>query len=187
MQKESQPEYPILSSLPGYCYCDLLLGQGKYQEVLRRAGQTLEWSKPQELLLDIALDHLSLGRAYMLKAQEENGDFADSEVHLQQAVDGLRRAGDQEFIVRGLLARASLHLICSDYDKAKHDIDSAFSIAKRGGMDLYLADCYLAYARLYHAKGDSAKAKDHLTTAKEMINRMGYHRRDKEIEELENS
>jgi tetratricopeptide (TPR) repeat protein len=187
IQKERQPEYPILYSLWGYRYCDLLLSQGQYQEVLRRAGQTLEWSKPQELLLDIALDHLSLGRAYMLKAQEENGDFADSEVHLQQAVDGLRRAGDQEFIVRGLLARASLHLICSDYDKAKHDIDSAFSIAKRGGMDLYLADCYLAYARLYHAKGDSAKAKDHLTTAKEMINRMGYHRRDKEIEELESS
>jgi len=188
IQKEFQPEYPILSSLPGYCYCDLLLGQEKYQEVLRRAGQTLEWALKGGLsLLTIALDHLSLGRAYMLKAQEENNTFTDAEVHLNQAVDGLRQAGHQEFIVRGLLARASLHLIRRDHNKAQHDIDSAFSIANRGGMGLHLSDCHLAYTRLYYAKGDSAKARKHLTTAKEMINRMGYHRRDKEIEELENS
>ena len=29
------------------------------------------------------------------------------------------------------------------------------------------------------------EAREHLKTAKEMINRMGYHRRDKEVEELE--
>ena len=34
--------------------------------------------------------------------------------------------------------------------------------------------------RPYH---DDARA--HLSTAKEMINKMGYHRRDKEVEELE--
>jgi len=185
MQKERQPEYPILYTLPGYCYCDLLLGQRKYQEVLRRAGQTLEWEEGR--LLDIALDHLSLGCAYMLKAQKENSNFADAEGHLQQAVDGLRQAGTQHHIPRGLLARASLHLIRKDYNKAQHDIDSAFSIASRGGMGLHQADCHLAYTRLYYAKGDSAKARTHLTTAKEMINRMGYHRRDKEVEELENS
>jgi nucleoside phosphorylase/tetratricopeptide (TPR) repeat protein len=189
MQKESQPEYPILSSLPGYCYCDLLLGQGKYQEVLRRAGQTLEWSLKNGLsLLTIALDHLSLGRAYMLKAQEEKTDnFVDAEVHLQQAVDGIRQAGQQQYLPLGLLARASLYIIRKDYNKAQHDVDSAFSIASRGSMGLHLADCHLAYARLYYAKDDSAKARKHLATAKEMINRMGYHRRDKEVEELENS
>jgi len=186
MQKEFQPKYPILYSLQGYQYCDLLLGQGQYQEVLRRAGHTIKYEKAEWYsLLSLALDHLALGRAYML-IQEENS-ITDAEVHLNQAVDGLRQAGHQEFIVRGLLARASLYIIRKDYNKAQHDIDSAFSIASRGGMCLHLADCHLAYTRLYYAKGDSAKARKHLTTAKEMINRMGYHRRDKEIEELENS
>jgi tetratricopeptide (TPR) repeat protein len=185
MQKEDTPEYPILYSFRGYQYCDLLLGQGQYQEVLRRAGQMLKWEQ-EGWLLDIALDHLSQGRAYML-IHEENSTFTDAEGHLQQAVDGLRQAGTQHELPRGLLARASLHLIRSDYDKAQHDVDSAFSIASRGGMGLHLADCHLAYTRLYHEKGDSAKARKHLATAKEMINRMGYHRRDKEVEELENS
>lgn len=183
IQKEDTPEYPILYSVQGYQYCDLLLGQGQYQEVLKRAGQMLKWEE-EGRLLDIALDHLALGRAYML-IQEEKSTFTDAEAHLQQAVDGLRQAGTQHHIPRGLLAHASLYIIRKDYSKAQHDIDSGFSIAKRGSMGLHQADCHLAYARLYYAKGDSAKAKEHLTTAKEMINRMGYHRRDKEVEELE--
>jgi len=187
IRKKDTPEYPILYSLWGYHYCDLLLVQGQYQEVLRRASQTLKYEKEGSYsLLSIALDHLSLGRAYML-IQEENSTFTDAEGHLQQAVDGLRQSGQQGYLPRGLLARASLHLIRKDYNNAQHDIKSAFSIAKRGGMDLYLADCHLAYTRLYYAKGDSAKARTHLTTAKEMINRMGYHRRDEEFKELESS
>ncbi|TFH42961.1 MAG: tetratricopeptide repeat protein [ANME-2 cluster archaeon] len=59
MQKEGLPEYPLLYSLQGFQYCDLLLGQGKYRDVLNRAGQTLEWVTSQQWLLDIALDHLS--------------------------------------------------------------------------------------------------------------------------------
>ena len=45
MQAERQPEFPLLYSLPGYWYCDLLLGGGQYAEVQRRASQTLEWAR----------------------------------------------------------------------------------------------------------------------------------------------
>jgi len=41
MQKDRQPEYPLMYSLPGFRHCDLLLSQGEYQEVLSRAVQTL--------------------------------------------------------------------------------------------------------------------------------------------------
>ena len=44
MQKERQPQFPLLYSLQGFHYCDLLLSQGKYQEVQSRASQTLEWA-----------------------------------------------------------------------------------------------------------------------------------------------
>jgi nucleoside phosphorylase/tetratricopeptide (TPR) repeat protein len=71
MQKEWQPQYPLLYSLWGFRYCDLLLGQGKVREVQSRAGQTLEWAKQAAgvTLLDTALIHLSLGRAHLLQAQ----------------------------------------------------------------------------------------------------------------------
>ena len=45
MQKKRQPEFPLLYSLQGFQYCDLLLSQGDYAEVERRASQTLEWAK----------------------------------------------------------------------------------------------------------------------------------------------
>jgi hypothetical protein len=74
-------------------------------------------------------------------------------------------------------------------------------------MGLYLADCHLEYARLYMslrgapatkqplgdeeiASGSALattydKTREHLKIAKEMIKKMGYHRRDKEVDELE--
>ena len=70
-------------------------------------------------------------------------------------------------------------------------------------MGLHLADCHLEYARLFLARlpersaegaqsketmteeGLKAKARKHWEIAKDMINKMGYHRRDKEVEEIE--
>ena len=92
MQAERQPEYPRLYSLQGFRYCDLLLSRAEPEdgsgldglagpgsrpeeaerfrqacrEVLERARQTLEWAERASIaLLDIALDHLSLGRAHL--------------------------------------------------------------------------------------------------------------------------
>jgi hypothetical protein len=52
-------------------------------------------------------------------------------------------------------------------------------------MGLHLADYHLESARLQLAQGNHEKAREHWTTAKEMIERMGYHRRDEEVNELE--
>lgn len=94
MQQEGLPAYPLLYSLPGFQYADLLLatperaawqaaarGQPRpaeeaaahhaaLQEVRQRAAQTLErglgegWYNP----LDIALDHLTLARTTLFTA-----------------------------------------------------------------------------------------------------------------------
>ena len=66
-------------------------------------------------------------------------------------------------------------------------MDEAFTIASRGGMGLHLADCHLEYARLALARGEKDKAREHWGTAKDSIEKMGYHRRDREVEELEES
>jgi tetratricopeptide (TPR) repeat protein len=207
MQKENQPELPLLYSLPGYQYCDLLLGQGNYVEVERRVAKFFEWREPGDSLLDIALEHLSLGRAGLLQVQREpNYPITNSLEFLNRAVDGLRESGNQDDIPRGLLARAEYYRLTGAFDRAKRDLDEAFTIASRGGMRLHLADSHLEYARLYlahlgperSAAGAQSKdtlamtpdelkqkAKEHWRTAKDMIEKTGYHRRDKEVEELE--
>jgi hypothetical protein len=45
-------------------------------------------------------------------------------------------------------------------------------------MGLHKADCHLEYARLY-------LAMDKKEDAKKMIHKMGYHRRDVDVEEIE--
>jgi tetratricopeptide (TPR) repeat protein len=134
LQAERQPEYPILYSLWGYRYCDLLLGQGQAAEVLRRASQTLAWAERDHWLLDIGLDHLSLGRAYPTGS-------AEATYHFDLAVDFLRRAGTLHHLPRAILARG-----------ARRDLNEVFRIATRSGMRLYLADYHLAKGNLAEAE-----------------------------------
>jgi len=187
MQKEWQPKYPLMYSLQGFRYCDLLLGQGKYRDVLNRAGQTLEWAQTEKTsLFTMAIDNLSLGRAHLFQVrQERTDDFTLAAELLNQAVDGLRQAGTQHYIPCSLFARAELYRVQDAVDKAQRDLDEAMTIAERGSMGLHQADCHLEYTLLYLAMGEKEKAQEHLATAKEMIRRMGYHRRDGEVEELE--
>jgi tetratricopeptide (TPR) repeat protein len=187
MQKVRQPQLPLLYSSTGFYCCDLLLSQGKYREVQSRAGQTLEWAKQYGGdLLDMALDHLSLGRAHLLLTQQEaRDDFSQATAYLDRAVDGLRQAGQRWMLPRGLLARAELRRGMGTLDRARADLEQALSIATRGGMRLFEADCHLEYARLHLACGDKEKARESLAKAKGMIEEMGYHRRDGEVAELE--
>jgi len=203
MQKARQPQFPLLYSLPGFQYCDLLLGQGKYWEVQSRAENALDIVlSGSRILLDIALNHLSLGRAYLLQAQQEGTGtstpsaalgtgslrasmFSQAAAHLERTVDGLRQAGVQDYLLRGLLARAGLRRVTGALDRARGDLEEVLSIATRGGMRLHEADCHLEYARLHLACGEQEKAREGLARAKEMVEEMGYHRRDGEVAELE--
>jgi tetratricopeptide (TPR) repeat protein len=185
MQKEEQPQDPFLYSLQGFQYCDLLLGQGKYQEVESRAIQTLEWAKRFSVLLAIALDNLSLGRARLLQAQEEfTGNYAQAAEFLERAVGELRRVGRLDYLPRALLARATYFRWMRCDDKAKDDLNEVFAIATRGEMRLHLADCHLESARLALATGDRTSARKAWETAQTMIAEMGYHRRDREVAEI---
>ena len=185
LQQKWRPASPLLFSWQGFWYCDLELVQGQVQEVKKRAARALEIAKHNNWLVDIALDNLSLGRAWLLEAQQAgSGDTSQAVEFLQRAVDGLRYSGDMSLLPRGLLARAELHRIWGDYEQAERDLAEALRIATRGGMGLYLADYHLESARLYLAQGNQDKAREHWETAKEMIGRMGYHRRDGEVNEI---
>ncbi len=187
IQKERQPEYPNLYSLQGYLYCDFHLGKGEYKAVLERATWSIEIPSRSPRLLDMALDKLSLGRASLMKAKAEGGGFSEAQDWFNKAVAGLRDTGGQEFIVQGLLARAELWQAKGEFEKAEADLKEVFEIADRSGMRLFLTDYHLERARLCLDRregDDGADAAVHFEKAKALVEETGYHRRDKEVEEI---
>jgi len=186
MENERQPAYPQLSSIAGFQYCDILLDQDRDAEVRERAAQALEIAVRNNWLLDIALGHLSLGRAHLFALQHGTaGDLAQATSHLQQAVNGLRHAGSQNHLPRGLLARAALHTHTGNYPAARHDLDETLTLATRCGLRLHEADAHLGHARLALAEGDPTPALLSLAKARSLIDATGYHRRDGELTTLE--
>ena len=194
MQAEFQPHYPLLYSLWGFRYGELLLAEAERAawggpaagedskacaQVAQRAAQTLKWVEPQDWLLDIALDHLTLARCALyadLLHDREPGE--DAQQHTEAAVAGLRQANAEEFIVRGLLTRAWLRHCLKNMDGAQADLAEAQRIAERGGMKLHLADIALTRARLFNDKAELAKARA-------LIEECGYGRRREELADAE--
>ena len=255
MQAERQPDYPLLYSLQGFQYCDLLLaaperaawqcimGSAGFQPavsgivpetpqgavthktlfshgdatssaaqntrrsvqdaraaqiqscraVARRATQTLDWAVNHLNfgLLDIALDHLTLGRAALYGAV-----LAGSSLDPQHAVDGLRRAGRSDYLPLGLLTRAWLRSLTgarTGPESAQSDLDEAWDIAERGPMPLFLADIHLHRARLFGGLTSEADGATYpwqspaadLAAARRLIEKHGYGRRMEELADAE--
>jgi tetratricopeptide (TPR) repeat protein len=155
--------------------------------VLERARQTLEWVTPQNWLLNIALDHLTLGRAHLGLAltEDRTTGFAQAAEHLDRAVDGLRRAGQEDDLPRGLLARAALRRFRSDFPGAAADLTEALEIAERGPMRLHECDAHLEWARLCRDQGDLTAAREHVARARVLVAETGYGRRAREVAWLE--
>ena len=234
LEVERRPDYPLLYSVRGFRYCDLLLTEAERgaweamqnsqfsipqsafentcRDVSERAAKTLKIAESDNWLLDIALDHLTLGRAALYRAQiggaiapaapmsrqrDRVGDapinleaMATARRELEAAVDGLRRAGQSDYLPRGLLTRAWLRSLIGPYtgaESAQSDLDEAWDIAERGPMPLFLADIHLHRARLFHAVKPypwESPQKD-LAEARRLIEKHGYWRRKGELEDAE--
>ncbi len=137
LQKERQPNIPFLYSGRGFRYSDLLLDQGKIQDVRKRAARSLEIAESNNWLLNIGLDNLLLGRASLRQAAGA-GDYAEAADFLERAVKGLQQAGDMSRLPHGLLARAEMYRLTGDYPRAQSDLSEAQRIAERGEMGLHL-------------------------------------------------
>ena len=113
---------------------------------------------------------------------------------LNQAVDSLRKAGAEEFVMRGLLARACYFRFCLRIEEKKSlnfalaDLQETHDIAQRGGMLLPLCDYHLESARLALTINETVfkqTASEHIQKAKQLIEETGYKRRLPEVEYLE--
>lgn len=106
---------------------------------------------------------------------------------LNQAVDGLREAGQEDDLPRGLLARAAWGRWAAHFAAAERDLQECEDIAQRGGMQLHLIDCHLEAARLALAAGQPVLARtaaEHLAAAQAGIAKTGYKRRRAEAEQI---
>ena len=215
MQAERQPAYPLLYSLRGFQYCDLLLaaaeraawrdlwsaatgrrflpsrsdlrlgllasGGGKGR--CRRFAEPKKAAPPQAKaatsrrtpkpatpspnarrrrssgpsaagmgILTIALDHLTLGRAALYAAILQESPISNLKSEIEQAVSGLRRAGQHRRPPprppHPRLAAVS-HGDAHRPRERQSDLDEAWEIAERGPMPLFLADIHLYRARLF--------------------------------------
>lgn len=221
LQAERQPDYPLLYSVQGFQYCDLLIGSAERaawkvvidgttqhvgqedgnsavaltEAVTERATQTLKWVSSQDWLLDIALDHLTLGRAALYTSLLTSTPPSRAcQIAIQQAVEGLRRSGATHYLPPGLLTRAWLHTLEKNPQDAQADLDEAMEIAERGPMPLYMADIYLHRARLFfrvtpypwqNPDDTPRSAKEDLAEARRLIEKHGYWRRKEELEDTE--
>jgi len=182
LQRERQPEFPFLYSLQGYLFCDLLLGRAADQEVRERAEKALEISKRNRWLLDISLDNLTLGRAWMMAAEKEGTrDFHRAAAYLDRAVEGLRASGDQDMLALALIKRAACYRHQGLFTRAREDLQEAREIAEQGDMKLHLVDYHLEAGRLCQAENQPQEALVHFHTAADLIEKTGYHRRDEEV------
>ena len=185
---------------------ELEIAVASCRDVEKRAAQTLKWAEEffgRGLgLHDIALDHLTLGRAALYVIVLEHSDLrprTSDLSHIDAAVTGLRRAATQDHIPRGLLTRAWLRFLegaQTGPESAQEDLDEAWEIAERGMMRLYMADIHLYRARLFHKvepypwnKFEDGREergpKDDLADARKLIEECGYWRRKEELEDAE--
>jgi tetratricopeptide (TPR) repeat protein len=213
LQVELLADPPRLTSLQGFQYCDLLLGYAEPEagtgldglvglglrpeeaerfwqacrEVLERGRGALRVAEEKRWPLDIALDHLTLGRAHLVMALTEASTvgLAQATEHLNRAVDSLRQSGQEDYLPRGLLARAALRRFRSDFSGAAADLTEALEIAERGPMRLHECNAHLEWARLCRDQGDLAAARLHVARARELVNETGYGRREREVGWLE--
>ncbi len=151
-----------------------------FADVERRASRSFAANWNWYSLLDIALDHLTLARVGLIRAvlthplPQPTLDLP----HVAAVVNGLRAAGQMQYLPNGLLTAALYHFVRGEHDLARQHLAEAEQIAERGPMPLFLADVHLHRARMFRDKGE-------LTKAAKLIRDLGYGRRYEELADAE--
>jgi hypothetical protein len=182
LQAEIEPELPFLYSIRGFHYCDLLLSLGRSGEVRERMPRIVEVDTRQRRFIDVAIDKVVLGRAYLEDPTHDHLTRAGNS--LNDAVDTLREKYRPDYLPIALIARAGLHRHQSRFADAEHDLCEAHDTIDRCGLRLFGVDCLLERVRLQIARGDRIEARKTLIGADELVRAIPYRLKEKEISRL---
>jgi hypothetical protein len=202
LQAERDPDRPLLFTLQGYQYCELLIdliGMGvgaldelaTFQGVIQRARFAMGYSTTAEREpLFWGFTHLALARGYMglatvtQESLEIQQEFATTMGYLNMAVGDLRSAGFDEFVARGLVVRATFMRLQGNFSGSRKDLDEAYEIAVRGSMRLITCDACIEFVRLHMDERSDEAARKALAEAQVLVREAGYLRRERELENL---
>lgn len=202
-QRKQEPETPLLYSLWGFRFCDLLLAESECSAWRRSLGSSNQdfdaqilsdvehrstiasaMATAQKWVLDLALGNAMLAHVALFRSILGNTVTGDTSTHIEAAVSGFRQAGHANHLPRALLTRSWLRAFTGDFVAARTDLEEAQQISERGPMRLFLADIHLYRARLFFRE-NLEEARAELQKARELIERCGYHRRDEELRDAE--
>jgi len=167
------PSTPKLYSIWGFQYCALLLDkETEIRQVLIRGKNALKAHEKEisrSSLLDFSLSFLTLARCY-----QALNDLQQAQDYFNQAVTGIRKAGKTNHLCYFLIDRANFYLQQQQLEAAKHDLNEADMMIKRGDMKLYAVDWHLAMRDYERAMQNETAALEHQRTAKALIDVTGY-------------
>jgi len=186
----------MLTSYAGYHYGDLLLARGKPEKALERGRNQLDLA-PGAVDQGIGAHIVGLGWLLTGRAQDALG-HPDAAAALDNAVEALRDAGQEQLVPLALLARAAYRRGWAAAGErallpaVRDDLAEVEDIAEPE-MRLYLSDLALERARLaldvpgaFATPAEARQEAVHQTKiAADLIAATGYHRRDGELRELQ--
>jgi tetratricopeptide (TPR) repeat protein len=158
--------FPQAAAQLGYAYAL----SGRATEGLPLLEQALERGDAMGLMLEQSQRATWLGEAYL------HAGRLDDALRLAGRAFDLARAhkerGNEAWVLR-LLGEVAAHADPPDVKSAEEHYRQALALADELEMRPLVAHCHLGLGTLYRRTGDSAKAKEHLTTAARMYREMG--------------
>jgi hypothetical protein len=186
IQQLRQRRLPVLYSLPGYRYCELLLAVGRHEEARRRSEMTLGWTRGGLGLglLDEALHSLSLGWATLLAEPAGEAALSSAEVHFDRALSRFRDAGQRQYLPWGLFGCSELRRRQGRLDAARHFAAEALQISETGKLKTHAVDAWIVRARIELSGEALDPARHALHTARALVEQIGYARWTGELDAL---
>jgi tetratricopeptide (TPR) repeat protein len=164
----------------------LALGSAFYE--LRKPNEAEEnFNKAIEHLRQSGQQNeLAIGLIQRGKFRRDTGITESARSDLQDALEIIERSQLLLAKCLAMILKANLEIDDENYNSALETINDAAKVIEMQEMFLLRADCRLTLARLHLSSGDRLNAETCLTAEKESIEKMGYTRRKKDIEKLEN-
>ncbi|MGO9173873.1 MAG: TIR domain-containing protein [Rhodomicrobium sp.] len=178
LQAKRHPNQPILSTVQGYQYCDLLLFRNRCREVTQRYNYFVASRSSGASMLGFALEELVIARLALSASPP-------TAVRSEAALADLRQANVEQELPRGLITHAETLWRCGDTTAADESLREAETIAQRGPMPLFMADAQLLRARIQLSEHRLARARHYRDAAAALIEAHGYGRAAPELAVLD--
>jgi tetratricopeptide (TPR) repeat protein len=166
--------------------CDILLDEGRWEDVLALVDDVLPWVSERDEPLATGVLHLCRGRAQVLRACAGSQEaLALATEDMDAALLQISKSSMVDWLPLGLLARAELYLRLGRSKDARSDVLEALQLAERDDMQIHIADARILLARLLLDASDPEGASESLRATRQIVDSTGYKRCEPALAVLE--